>query len=424
MLLPSDMTEHAIYLYVDQVNAHEGRSTSWGALASAVGSTDGTMLLRLLKDLQSERRLEIKKWLSATECRIFPDLALTDEEFFFRGDFRLFLTAKGRRRYEELTPEVKAQLQVDKALELEARRYRDSADKVRRASEDQLADIANRFSGEIYNDEAVQVRLDEIEKLVRERVALRRASLGYMPELLSPEHVGALRREINETVDDSFQRLTTWLAQRGRMATATPDRSTRSEHESLRLKELAHSLLRELQLELDITRPVIGKPLVFISCGQYTEGEKQLGKNLVALVEKLSSCEGYFAENQNSLLGLSEHIFGALDRAVGLIAVMHHRGRVESPTGGHIRGSVWVERESRLPHSSLRRRAGNCRYCSTFRKGSTVKECASNYVSSPLSSRRKRRFSLMFERSLENKYSSRRPSTTLGDKKSNNSMSR
>ena len=66
---------------------------------------------------------------------------------------------------------------------------------------------------------------------------------------------------------------------------------------------------------------------------------------LAAAVEELTSCEGYFAENQNSLLGLSQHIFGALNRAAGLIAVMHHRGRVVTPSGEHIRGSVWVEQE-------------------------------------------------------------------------------
>jgi hypothetical protein len=54
---------------------------------------------------------------------------------------------------------------------------------------------------------------------------------------------------------------------------------------------------------------------------------------------------GRWADNQNSLLGLSQHIFGALNRAAGLIAVMHHRGRVETPSGGQIRGSVWVEQE-------------------------------------------------------------------------------
>ena len=31
--------------------------------------------------------------------------------------------------------------------------------------------------------------------------------------------------------------------------------------------------------------------------------------------------------------------------AVGFIAVMHDRGRVETPSGGHVRGSVWVEQE-------------------------------------------------------------------------------
>jgi hypothetical protein len=85
--------------------------------------------------------------------------------------------------------------------------------------------------------------------------------------------------------------------------------------------------------------------LVFISCGQFTVEEKRLGNAVKAVIEGLTSCEGYFAENQNSLLGLSQHIFGALNRARGLVAIMHHRGRVETHSGEHVRGSVWVEQE-------------------------------------------------------------------------------
>jgi len=87
-------------------------------------------------------------------------------------------------------------------------------------------------------------------------------------------------------------------------------------------------------------------PLVFISCGQYTEKELQLGRELAAKVNELTSCEGYFAENQNSLIGLSNHIFRALDQCTAFVAVMHHRGEVETLGGKkHLRGSIWIEQE-------------------------------------------------------------------------------
>jgi hypothetical protein len=88
------------------------------------------------------------------------------------------------------------------------------------------------------------------------------------------------------------------------------------------------------------------EPLVFISCGQYHSNEKKLGKDLEQAVNRLlPSFKGYFAENQSSLQSLSDHIFRALDQCAGLVAVMHHRGEVHTPSGSHTRGSVWIEQE-------------------------------------------------------------------------------
>jgi hypothetical protein len=85
--------------------------------------------------------------------------------------------------------------------------------------------------------------------------------------------------------------------------------------------------------------------LVFISCGQFTEEERALGRALTQLVDELTPFDGYFAENQTSLEGLSHNIFGALNRCCGFVAVMHHRGNVKTLHGQHIRASVWVEQE-------------------------------------------------------------------------------
>lgn len=86
-------------------------------------------------------------------------------------------------------------------------------------------------------------------------------------------------------------------------------------------------------------------PLVFISCGQYSEQEKKLGKAVVAIVKGFEF-EPYFAENQNSLKGLHENILSKLNECSGFIAVMHPRGLLSFPGGAkHTRGSVWIEQE-------------------------------------------------------------------------------
>jgi hypothetical protein len=88
------------------------------------------------------------------------------------------------------------------------------------------------------------------------------------------------------------------------------------------------------------------QPTVFISCGQFHPNEKALGKKIETLVNTLTGCKGYFAENQSSVQALSDHVFRALDRCAGLVAVMHHRGTVQTLAGAtHVRGSVWVEQE-------------------------------------------------------------------------------
>jgi len=86
--------------------------------------------------------------------------------------------------------------------------------------------------------------------------------------------------------------------------------------------------------------------LRFSSCGQYHPKEVQLGKELAARVDDLTQLEGYFAENRNTLAGLSNDIFRALEQCAALVAVMHHRGEVETlKHHRHIRGSIWVEQE-------------------------------------------------------------------------------
>jgi hypothetical protein len=85
--------------------------------------------------------------------------------------------------------------------------------------------------------------------------------------------------------------------------------------------------------------------LIFISCGQFRPEEKKLGRDLAKAITNLTKFQGYFAENQTSLEGLSQNSFGALNRCSGFVAVIHHRGEVQTMEGKHTRASVWVEQE-------------------------------------------------------------------------------
>lgn len=90
-------------------------------------------------------------------------------------------------------------------------------------------------------------------------------------------------------------------------------------------------------------------PIVFISCGQRTEPERQLGRDICALVRELTPFRPYFADNQSTLEGLTSNILQALDRASGFIAVYHRRGLVafsDAPDAARFHlGSVWIEQE-------------------------------------------------------------------------------
>jgi hypothetical protein len=89
---------------------------------------------------------------------------------------------------------------------------------------------------------------------------------------------------------------------------------------------------------------VDNRPMVFVCCGQQTEDEINLAKDICKKVEDLTPFKPYFAEIQSTLEGLTANILEALNKSVGFIAVMHHRGTV-TPPGDLIRTSVWVEQE-------------------------------------------------------------------------------
>jgi hypothetical protein len=85
--------------------------------------------------------------------------------------------------------------------------------------------------------------------------------------------------------------------------------------------------------------------IIFISCGQFTVDELALGQQVKTIVEEVTDCKGYFAQNQSTLEALSTNILSALHRCVGFVGIMHHRGTVKTLSGEIIRASVWIEQE-------------------------------------------------------------------------------
>lgn len=87
--------------------------------------------------------------------------------------------------------------------------------------------------------------------------------------------------------------------------------------------------------------------LIFISCGQQTLEEKDLGTSVKHLVDSTPGFKAYFAEYVQSLDALAKNIFDGLLRCSGLISFLHERGLVITQGNkewGH-RSSVWVNQE-------------------------------------------------------------------------------
>ena len=90
----------------------------------------------------------------------------------------------------------------------------------------------------------------------------------------------------------------------------------------------------------------MGKQTIFISCGQFTEAEKRLGRDIALLVKKVTGLEPFFAEEVQDLNGLDSNILNALRDCVAFVTVLHPRGVITRPDKSvHVRASVWIEQE-------------------------------------------------------------------------------
>jgi hypothetical protein len=87
--------------------------------------------------------------------------------------------------------------------------------------------------------------------------------------------------------------------------------------------------------------------LIFVSRGQLTKEERELGQLIKAEIDAVAGFQAYYADTVQSLSGLADHILDALRRCAGAVVVLHPRGRVVSDQGDEfrVRSSVWVNQE-------------------------------------------------------------------------------
>ncbi len=91
---------------------------------------------------------------------------------------------------------------------------------------------------------------------------------------------------------------------------------------------------------------MMANPFIFVSCGQFTDTEKALGKSIAKMIKNVTGVDAFFAEEVQDLNGLDSNILEALRNAVGFITVLHPRGTITRPDGSkHVRASVWIEQE-------------------------------------------------------------------------------
>ena len=83
--------------------------------------------------------------------------------------------------------------------------------------------------------------------------------------------------------------------------------------------------------------------LIFIACGQRTEKEKALGKEIEALVNSKDNLYAFLAESAHDLNSLTTNIFESLNKCSGFIAVMHKRDKKENTN--KFSSSVWINQE-------------------------------------------------------------------------------
>jgi hypothetical protein len=117
------------------------------------------------------------------------------------------------------------------------------------------------------------------------------------------------------------------------------------DHDWFKFTPKGKSITQREQIEEPAALLSTDRPLVFISCGQYSDSEKAVGKRIVELINEHTDYIAYFAETQRSFEALSNSILAALQKMSGMVVIMHRRGEVTTPHKHFQRGSVWIEQE-------------------------------------------------------------------------------
>jgi hypothetical protein len=77
--------------------------------------------------------------------------------------------------------------------------------------------------------------------------------------------------------------------------------------------------------------------LIFVSCGQSTDAERQLGRMVHEAINSREGFKAYWADSVQSLAALGDHVFDGLRRCAGVVVLLHDRRE------GH--SSMWINQE-------------------------------------------------------------------------------
>lgn len=85
---------------------------------------------------------------------------------------------------------------------------------------------------------------------------------------------------------------------------------------------------------------------IFVSCGQETQQEISLGREIIKVIDDNKGMKGFFAQDIHSAADLNSSVFAAVKACDGFFAVMHKRGGVTYRDYAVIhRSSVWIQQE-------------------------------------------------------------------------------
>ena len=85
---------------------------------------------------------------------------------------------------------------------------------------------------------------------------------------------------------------------------------------------------------------------IFVSCGQQSDREKTLGREIKKVIDEHDGMRGFFAQDVHSPADLNRAVFDELKTCDGFFAVMHKRGEITySDFPPSQRCSVWIQQE-------------------------------------------------------------------------------